>query len=227
MPSLFIIFLIVEHHAGCADKEKIESLSLNITFPRWSAPPLQQPVVLFIALLCDSFALVMAIFGAFLKLIFGTTNPGAVLSGTGVDDGIDDDLEGVLPGKQVDDLEAMLHNPHRQQLLTIVSAVHHQRVAKTLNNRTLSLAEALGGIPSSGVGKVLGILLLHGNVVLEGHVRHLHVLTGPLPKKLDLRQLGHHGRWLFNVVHRDLLISPVVTHFELSCRSESSNKSLV
>ena len=32
-------------------------------------------------------------------------------------------------------------------LLTIVSAVHHQRVAKTLNNRTLSLAEALGGIP--------------------------------------------------------------------------------
>ena len=33
------------------------------------------------------------------------------------------------------------------ELLTIVSAVHHQRVAKTLNNRTLSLTEAFGGIP--------------------------------------------------------------------------------
>merc|ERR1719427_2388294 len=95
-----------------------------------------------------------------------------------------------------------------------------------LNNRTLSLTEAFGGIPSSGVGEILGILLLHGNVVLEGHVRHLHVLTGPLPEKLDLRQLRHHCRWLLNVVHRDFFISPVVTHFDLSCRSESSNKSL-
>ena len=47
----------------------------------------------------------------------GATNPGGVLAGAGVDDGVDKDLEGVLPGQQVDDLKAVLHDAHSHQLL--------------------------------------------------------------------------------------------------------------
>ena len=56
----------------------------------------------------------------------GATNPGGVLAGAGVNDGVDKDLEGVLPSQQVDDLEAVLDNSHGQKLLSVVSAVHHQ-----------------------------------------------------------------------------------------------------
>ena len=50
-------------------------------------------------------------------------------------------------------------------------------------------------LPSSGVGKILGVLLLDGDVVLEGHVRDLNILTAPLAEQLDLRELGHHVDW--------------------------------
>ena len=54
-----------------------------------------------------------------------TPNTSGVLTGSGVDDGVNQDLERVLPSQQVDDLEAVLHNPHGQQFLAVVSAVHH------------------------------------------------------------------------------------------------------
>merc|ERR1719341_2793022 len=58
-------------------------------------------------------------------------------------------------------------------------------------------------------------------------IRELHILAGPLSEEFDLWQLCHHGCWLLaNVIHRDLFVSPVITHVDLSCRSESSNKSL-
>ena len=56
-------------------------------------------------------------------------------------------LEGVLPGQQVDDLEAVLDDPDGQQLLAVVPAVHHQAVDQALHDGALGLAEPLGGVP--------------------------------------------------------------------------------
>lgn len=71
-----------------------------------------------------------------------------------------------LSGQQVDDLEGMLDDAHGHQLLAIVAAVHHHGVGQTLHDGALGLAETLGGITSSRVWQVLGVLLFHGNVIL-------------------------------------------------------------
>lgn len=71
-----------------------------------------------------------------------------------------------LSGQQVDDLKGMLDDAHGHQLLAVVAAVHHHGVGQTLHNGALSLAETLGSITSSRVWQVLGVLLLHGNVIL-------------------------------------------------------------
>ena len=54
------------------------------------------------------------------------TNSGRVLSGSGVDDGVDKDLDRVLLGDKVDDLESVLDDSDSHDLFTVVSAVHHQ-----------------------------------------------------------------------------------------------------
>ena len=56
-------------------------------------------------------------------------------------------LEGVLPGQQVDDLEAVLDDPDGQQLLAVVPAVHHQAVDQALHDGALGLAKPLGCVP--------------------------------------------------------------------------------
>ena len=74
------------------------------------------------------------------------TNTSGVFSGSRVDDGVDQDLERVLTSQQVDDLEAVLHDPHSQQLLAVVPPVHHQAVHQTLHDGALGLAESLGSV---------------------------------------------------------------------------------
>ena len=71
-----------------------------------------------------------------------------------------------LSGEQVNDLEAVLDDPNGHELLAVVAAVHHEAVDQSLDDRALSLAEALGGVPAGAVGEVLGVLLLHGDIVL-------------------------------------------------------------
>ena len=39
----------------------------------------------------------------------------------------------------MDDLEAVLDDPHGHQLLAVVAAVHHQRVHQALDDRAVSL----------------------------------------------------------------------------------------
>ena len=56
------------------------------------------------------------------------TDSGRVLSGSGVDDGVDEDLDGVLLSDEVDDLESVLHDSDGHELLAVVSAVHHEPV---------------------------------------------------------------------------------------------------
>jgi len=72
-----------------------------------------------------------------------------------------------LSGHQVDDLEAVLDNANSEQLFAVVSSMHHQGVDQTLHNWTLSLAETLGCVSAAAVGKVLSVLLLDGNVILQ------------------------------------------------------------
>lgn len=60
----------------------------------------------------------------------------------------------------------MFDDTDGHQLLAVVAAVHHHGVGQTLHDGTLGLAETLGGITPSGVREVLGVLLLHGNVIL-------------------------------------------------------------
>lgn len=40
------------------------------------------------------------------------------------------------------------------QLLSVVAAVHHERVGQSLNDRAVGLTESLGGITTSRVGDV-------------------------------------------------------------------------
>jgi hypothetical protein len=54
------------------------------------------------------------------------TDTGGVFPGTGVDDGVNEDLDGVLLGDEVDDLESVLDDADGHDLLAIVAAVHHE-----------------------------------------------------------------------------------------------------
>lgn len=52
------------------------------------------------------------------------------------------------------DLEGVGNNAGGHELLSVVAAVHHERVGQTLDDGALSLAEALGSIAASSVGEV-------------------------------------------------------------------------
>merc|ERR1719228_3044016 len=115
-----------------------------------------------------------------------TTDSSGIFPWARIDDGIHNDLEGILSSEQVDYFEAVLHNPDRHQLLSVVSSVHHQRVDKALHNGALRFAEPFGCISSGRVRKILGIFLLDGDIILERHVRNLDFLAGPFPEQFDL-----------------------------------------
>lgn len=51
---------------------------------------------------------------------------GRVFSRAGVDDGVNQNLDRVLVGQEVDDLECVGDDSDGHQLFTVVSAVHHQ-----------------------------------------------------------------------------------------------------
>jgi hypothetical protein len=67
----------------------------------------------------------------------GRTNTGGVFTGTSVDDGINENLNGVLVSEKVDDLKSVLDNASSHELLSVVATVHHERVGETLNDRAL------------------------------------------------------------------------------------------
>jgi hypothetical protein len=96
-----------------------------------------------------------------------TTNTSGVFTGARVDDGINQNLEWVVSGQQMDDLESVLQDPNSHQLLSVVTSVHHEGVCDTLNNGALSLTETLSSITSSTVGQEFGILLFNSQVILR------------------------------------------------------------
>lgn len=89
-----------------------------------------------------------------------------VFTGARVDDGIHDDLQRVLVGKQRDDIHGVLHDAHRHELLTVVAAVHHKRVHEALHNGALRFPEALRRVAARSVRDVHGVLRLDADVIL-------------------------------------------------------------
>ena len=81
-----------------------------------------------------------------------SSDSGGVLSGTGLDNCVDKDLEGVSSGEEVDNLESVSHNSDGLYLLTSVSAVELERSDEALNNGAESLSELLGLVAASSVG---------------------------------------------------------------------------
>ncbi|QBM90592.1 hypothetical protein METSCH_F01760 [Metschnikowia aff. pulcherrima] len=123
----------------------------------------------------------------------GRTDSGGVLSGTRVDNSIDNNLQWVLLGEHVDDLQGVLDDSDGLQLLTVVLTVHHQRVSQSLNDRALSLSESLRGVSTGSVGdEHRGSDL---DVVDQGNVLHLNILKRPLVEQLDLLLGGLHVSW--------------------------------
>lgn len=103
------------------------------------------------------------------------TNTSRVLTGTRVDDGIHEDLDGVGVGKEVNNLKGVRHNTDSHELLTVVTAVEHEGVHKALNDRHLGLAELLGGVATSRVGGVDGVT--ERDVVRQRDVLDLDILS--------------------------------------------------
>lgn len=118
----------------------------------------------------------------------GRTNSGGVFSWTSVDNGVNDNLDWVLVGQEVDDLKGVLDNSDSLELLTVVTAVHHHGVGQTLNDWALGLSETLDSITTSSVVEVDWLSDL--NVVGQRDVLNLNVVVAPFVEKLDLSLVG-------------------------------------
>lgn len=59
--------------------------------------------------------------------------------------------------KNTYDLESVGDNSDSHELLAVVSAVHHEGVGQSLNDRAVGLSESLDGISASGVGDIDGV----------------------------------------------------------------------
>ena len=94
------------------------------------------------------------------------TNSSGVLSGTTVLNGVNQNLDGVLVGQQVNDLEGVLDDTDSELLLTVVSSLHHHRVNKSLDDGASGLSKTLLLITASGVWEVHGGGVLEGDVIL-------------------------------------------------------------
>jgi hypothetical protein len=60
------------------------------------------------------------------------SDTGGVFTGTSVDNGVDENLDRVLVGQEVDDLESVSNDSDSQKLLSVVPSVHHQTVEKSI-----------------------------------------------------------------------------------------------
>ena len=65
----------------------------------------------------------------------------------------------------------MSNDPDSHKLLSVVTAIHHKGVCKTLDDRTLSFSETFAGISTGGMGDVdwgadLNVVAVVRNMVL-------------------------------------------------------------
>ena len=105
------------------------------------------------------------------------TNTGGILTGGRVDEGINELLDGVGVGEQVDNVKSVLDDANGHDLLAVVAAVHHERAGKTLHDRALGLLEALLLEATSSHRHELRELRLHGEVVLQGDITNGDIIV--------------------------------------------------
>jgi len=139
------------------------------------------------------------------------TDTSGILPRPAVDNGIGDDLQRILSGEEMDDLESVLDDANRHQFFAVVSSVHHQRIRQSLHDGALSLSEPLGGISSGRVREIFSKLFLDGDVISQADVVDDDVVRTPLVEQLDLRQF-----WSVNLnwscSHGHFFI-PIFRHF--------------
>lgn len=87
----------------------------------------------------------------------------------------------------MDDLKSVGDDSDGHELLSVVSAVHHERVDESLDDWHLGLAELLVGVSASSVRGVDGVA--EGDVVLEGDVLDFDLVGIPLSEELDRANL--------------------------------------
>jgi len=110
------------------------------------------------------------------------TNTGGIFTSTTESSSVDEDLDGVLAGEEVDELEGLLDDVDGVLLLTVGAATSdHDGVDEALNNRALDLLELALLVAASGVGDED---LLSNSfdlaIVDKGHVGAFNAFVGPL-----------------------------------------------
>ena len=115
------------------------------------------------------------------------SDSGGVFSGTAVADGVEEDLERVLAGLEVDDLQGLSEHSDALGLLTGVSAVEAQRPDDSFCNGAAGLLESLKLVPAGGVGQEDSALGGgDGDVVGQCRVLHFEFVVAPLVEQLGL-----------------------------------------
>lgn len=69
------------------------------------------------------------------------TDTGRVFTGTSVDDGVNENLDGVLVGEEVDNFESVGDDSDGHLLLTVVATVHHETI---ISCRSAEEVEGMG-----------------------------------------------------------------------------------
>lgn len=111
------------------------------------------------------------------------TNTSGIFTSTAVGNSVNNNLDGVGVGQQVDDFHGLLDDAVSQQLLAVVATVHHHGVGQAFNDGAFGLAETLGGETTSRVGQEDLATKFH--VVLQGNVVALDTFVGPLAEQFD------------------------------------------
>lgn len=116
------------------------------------------------------------------------TNSGGVFTAASSSDGVDDDLDGVLAGEEVDQFHGLLDDLDSLLLLTVVGGRGgHEHASESLNNGALSLLESSLLVAASGVRhKDLLTDGLNLEVVSERVVGRLAAFVRPLTEELGL-----------------------------------------
>lgn len=85
----------------------------------------------------------------------------------------------------MDDLKGVLDDSDGHDLLAVVSAVHHEGVDESLDDRALGLSESFNLVSATSMWKILGVSVSAGQVILEGDVVDRDVVGGPSSEELD------------------------------------------
>ena len=118
------------------------------------------------------------------------SNSGGVFSGSSLGDGVNEDLDWVLTGGEVDDVKGLLDMSHGQLLFTVVSSLHHDGVDESLDNGAVNFLKTSFLVLSSGVwDEDLTLLGLDIQVGIERDVFALHSFIRILSEKFCLNSV--------------------------------------